>query len=94
MNQKGYQPTDKLDTSNPPNNMSKSVIPTDAHSLEVFSIKTNDAGEKEAFIGYKISNDNFYFVAVPFTEPETIDTKLLKEAIDKWGNESQIDMKI
>ncbi len=48
------------------------IIPNDAHSFEVFSIKDckESYSEKQAFIGYKISNGNFYTLGVPFTEPK------------------------
>lgn len=42
-------------------------IPQDAHSLEVFSIKNN-----EAFIGYKLLNNNFHYIQVPYTDPFSI----------------------
>lgn len=46
------------------------IIPLDAHSLEVFAIKdcVDSPTGKQAFIGFKITNDNFYFVGVPYTE--------------------------
>ena len=37
----------------------------DTHSHEVFAIKDN-----EAFIGYKLSNGNFHFKQIPFTQPK------------------------
>ena len=48
------------------------MIPIDAHSFEVFSIKdSNDSPTgKEAYIGYKIENGNFNFISVPYTEPK------------------------
>ena len=50
------------------------IIPTDAHSLEVFAIKDNvdSPTGKEAFIGFKLNNDNFHFVGVPFTDSKFI----------------------
>lgn len=49
----------------------KSPIPLDAHSLEVFAIKDSQDSPsgKEAYIGFKLINDNFHFISVPFTEP-------------------------
>jgi hypothetical protein len=49
-----------------------SLIPSDAHSLEVFAIKDCEESPtgKQAFIGYKISNGNFHFIGVPYTEPK------------------------
>ena len=51
------------------------LIPNDANSFEVFSIKDSDESPtgKQAFIGYKIKNGNFHFIGVPFT-----DTKFIK----------------
>ncbi len=40
-------------------------IPRQAHSLEVFHIKNN-----EAFIGFKLPNGNFSFIQVPYTGKE------------------------
>lgn len=48
----------------------KSSIPTDAHSLEVFAIKPDETGKLFAYIGFKIANGNFEFIAVPYTEPK------------------------
>jgi hypothetical protein len=47
-------------------------IPNDAHSFEVFAIKpcSNSPTGKQAFIGYKLNNDDFYFIQVPYTEPD------------------------
>lgn len=45
-------------------------IPQDAHSLEVFAIKDDENGKKWAYIGFKISNGNFEFITVPYTEPK------------------------
>lgn len=49
-----------------------SLIPSDAHSLEVFAIKDCDESPtgKQAFIGFKISNGDFHFIQVPYTEPK------------------------
>ena len=45
-------------------------IPADAHSLEVFAIKTDENGKAWAYIGFKIPNGNFHFITVPYTEPK------------------------
>ena len=47
------------------------IFPSDAYSFEVFAIKdsVDSPTGKQAFIGYKISNGNFHFVGVPYTEP-------------------------
>lgn len=44
-------------------------IPTDATNLEVFAIKPDENGKLFAYIGFKISNGNFEFITVPYTEP-------------------------
>jgi hypothetical protein len=46
------------------------LIPSDAHSFEVFAIKDCDESTtgKQAFIGFKISNGDFHFIGVPYTE--------------------------
>ena len=48
------------------------VFPSDAHSFEVFAIKDSEESPtgKQAFIGYKLANNDFHFVGVPFTEPK------------------------
>ncbi len=58
--QKRYESTDSL------------LIPADAHSFEVFAIKdsTDSPTGKQAFIGFKLKNNNFHFIGVPFTEKE------------------------
>jgi len=49
------------------------LIPDDAHSFEVFAIKecSDSPTGKQAFIGFKLSNGDFHFIGVPFTEPST-----------------------
>jgi hypothetical protein len=44
------------------------LIPQDAHSFEVFAIKETEEG-KQAFIGFRLSNGDFHFIGVPYTEP-------------------------
>lgn len=39
-----------------------SIIPSDAHTFEVFAIKGN-----QAFIGFKLANGDFHFIQVPYT---------------------------
>jgi hypothetical protein len=46
------------------------IVPPDATNIEVFAIKPDENGELFAYIGYKISNGNFEFSVVPFTEPK------------------------
>ena len=50
-------------------------IPIDAHSFEVFAIKDCEESPtgKQAFIGFKISNGDFHFIGVPYTEPKQQD---------------------
>ena len=45
------------------------LIPSDAHSFEVFAIKDCDESPtgKQAFVGFKISNGDFHFIGVPYT---------------------------
>lgn len=47
------------------------LIPSDAHSFEVFAIKDCEDSPtgKQAFIGFKLANGNFDYIGVPFTEP-------------------------
>ena|ERR1035437_2875272 len=46
-------------------------FPNDAHSFEVFAVKSCEDSplEKQAFIGFKLENGDFHFTSVPFTEP-------------------------
>lgn len=61
------------------------LIPIDAHSLEVFAIKNCEESHtgKQAFIGFKLSNNDFHFIGVPYTEPASKEKLLyLKEKAD------------
>ena len=49
---------------------SQSIVPYDAYNIEVFNIEADEDGKLFAYIGYKISNGNFHFNIVPFTEPK------------------------
>ena len=49
---------------------SQKIVPSDAYNIEVFAIKPDENGQLFAYIGYKISNGNFEFSVVPFTEPQ------------------------
>jgi hypothetical protein len=53
------------------------LIPIDAHSFEVFAIKDCEESPtgKQAFIGFKISNGDFHFIGVPYTEPKQQDNE-------------------
>ena len=48
----------------------QSLIPSDAHSFEVFAIKDCEESPtgKQAFIGFKITNGDFHFIGVTYTE--------------------------
>jgi hypothetical protein len=46
------------------------IVPFDAYNIEVFAIKPDEQGKLFAYIGYKITNGNFHFSVVPFTEPQ------------------------
>jgi len=68
------------------------IIPNDATDVEVFAIEEDADGKPFAYIGYKISNGNFHFTTVPFTEPkkekmytESEVLKLLISCNDKFG---------
>lgn len=50
--------------------MSQEIVPLDAYDIEVFAIKPDEQGNLFAYIGYKISNGDFHFNVVPFTEPK------------------------
>ena len=58
------------------------LIPIDAHSFEVFAIKDSEESPtgKQAFIGFKLPNNDFHFIGVPFTEPNSKE-KQLKEIL-------------
>jgi hypothetical protein len=66
------------------NKIDNKYIPNDAHSLEVFAIKHCEDSHtgKQAFIGFKLDNNDFHFIGVPYTEPilntENWFTKVLK----------------
>jgi hypothetical protein len=49
---------------------SQSIIPFDAYDIEVFAVKPNEEDNLFAYIGYKVTNGNFHFSVVPFTEPQ------------------------
>jgi len=69
--------------------ISNQHIPNDAHSFEVFSIKEckDSPTGKQAFVGFKLDNNDFHFIGVPYTEPA--DTKISKinkilDFFNKW----------
>ena len=45
------------------------TIPSDAHSFEVFAIKDSKDSPtgKQAFIGFKLANNDFHYIQVPYT---------------------------
>lgn len=49
------------------------IIPINAHSFEVFAIKG-----KQAFIGFKLVNNDFHYIQVPYTVDKSfeLDTNL------------------
>ena len=53
------------------NKIDNKYIPNDAHSFEVFAIKDCEDSHtgKQAFIGFKLDNNDFHFIGVPYTEP-------------------------
>ena len=57
------------------------LIPIDAHSFEVFAIKDSEESPtgKQAFIGFKLPNNDFHFIGVPFTEPNSKEKQLNKQ---------------
>jgi hypothetical protein len=72
---------------------SQMIVPPDATNIEVFAIKPDENGKLFAYIGYKISNGNFEFSTVPFTEPkpermysEEEVIELIKKAVYKKQN--------
>ena len=74
------------------------IIPNDATDVEVFAIKEDADGKPFAYIGYKISNGNFHFTTVPFTEPkqekmytESEVLKLLISCKDRFGGSELYD---
>jgi hypothetical protein len=74
------------------------IIPNDATDVEVFAIKEDADGKPFAYIGYKISNGNFHFTTVPFTEPkqekmytESEVLKLLVSCKDRFGGSELYD---
>lgn len=56
------------------NQLGNKYIPNNSHSVEVFSIKDSEDSPsgKQAFIGYKLENDNFHFIGVPYTGEHNI----------------------
>lgn len=47
-----------------------SIIPSDAHTFEVFAIKDNEYSPsgKQAFLGFKLGNGDFHYIQIPYTE--------------------------
>jgi hypothetical protein len=63
---------------------SQKIVPSDAYNIEVFAIKPDENGKLFAYIGYKISNGNFEFNVVPFTEPQA-ERMYSKEEVIEFG---------
>jgi hypothetical protein len=62
---------------------SQQIVPFDAYNIEVFAIKPDEQGKLFAYIGYNITNGNFHFNVVPFTEP--------KQEKEKYSEEDMTD---
>jgi hypothetical protein len=58
----------------------QSIVPFDAYNIEVFKIRNDENGKLFAYIGFRISNGNFHFNVVPFTEPQQ---ETLEEATER-----------
>jgi hypothetical protein len=69
-------------TEKPKQEMGQQIIPFDAYDIEVFAIKPDEQGNLFAYIGYKISNGNFHFNVVPFTEPKEVKMYTEEEVYD------------
>ncbi len=68
------------------------LIPNDVHSFEVFAIKDSDDSStgKQAFIGFKLKNENFEYIQLPYTESIKIKQnwfyKIFKKLLFKINN--------
>jgi len=73
---------------------SQKIVPHDATDIEVFAIKADENGKLFAYIGYKISNGNFEFNIVPFTDTNNdISYNNKKLNINSDNNSKTKDMK-
>ena len=64
---------------------SQQIVPFDAYNIEVFAIKPDEQGKLFAYIGYNITNGNFHFNVVPFTEPKQEKEKYSEEDMDNYA---------
>jgi hypothetical protein len=66
----------------------QSIVPFDAYNIEVFKIGNDENGKLFAYIGFRISNGNFHFNVVPFTEPqqETLEEAALRQLFKNRSN--------
>ena len=67
--------------------VSQDIVPFDAYNIEVFKIEADENGELFAYIGYRITNGNFHFSVVPFTEPQQDKNKYSEEEVELIANE-------
>ena len=61
--------------------VSQHIVPFDAYNIEVFKIEADENGVLFAYIGYRITNGNFHFSVVPFTEPQQNKNKYSEEEV-------------
>jgi len=64
---------------------SQQIVPFDAYNIEVFAIKPDEQGKLFAYIGYNITNGNFHFNVVPFTEPKQEKEKYSEEDMTNYA---------
>lgn len=57
------------------------MIPENSKDLEVFAIKPDKDNNLRAYIGYKLPNNNFDFIHVPYTEPKNNHRKFILKDI-------------
>ena len=61
--------------------VSQHIVPFDAYNIEVFKIEADENGVLFAYIGYRITNGNFHFSVVPFTEPQQNKNKYSEDEV-------------
>jgi len=64
--------------------VSQHIVPFDAYNIEVFKIEADENGVLFAYIGYRITNGNFHFSVVPFTEPQQNKNKYSEEEVEDF----------
>jgi hypothetical protein len=60
---------------------SQQIVPFDAYNIEVFKIEADENGGLFAYIGYRITNGNFHFSVVPFTQRQQDKNKYSEEEV-------------